>query len=111
CDARTRELLESLDATGQTKRLQHVTGPLGATAQLEGIGEVIVLCSNNYLGLADHPEVIEAGHQGLREYGAGTASVRFICGTLACHRRIEQTIASYAGTESALTYGSAWNAN
>ena len=78
---------------------------------LEGVGEVIVFCSNNYLGLADHPEVIEAGHQGLRDYGAGTASVRFICGTLACHRTIEQTIARYVGCESALTYVSAWNAN
>ena len=63
------------------------------------------------LGLADHPEVIEAGQQGLREYGAGTASVRFICGTLACHRKIEQTIARFVGTEAALTYVSCWNAN
>jgi glycine C-acetyltransferase len=110
-DRRTRELLASLRETGQYKPLQHVTGPLGATAKLQGLGEVIVLCSNNYLGLANHPEVIEAGHQGLRDYGAGTASVRFICGTLACHRTIEQTIARFCGTEAALTYVSAWNAN
>ena len=108
---RTQELLADLRDTGQYKHLHHVIGPLGATARLEGVGEVIVFCSNNYLGLADHPEVIEAGHQGLREYGAGTASVRFICGTLGCHRRIEQTIARFSGTEAALTYVSAWNAN
>src|SRR5436309_8578885 len=101
-DSRTNELLKSLRDSGQYKYLHHVTGPLGATAKLEGVGEVIVMCSNNYLGLASHPEVIAAGMEGLRRYGAGTASVRFICGTLACHRMIEQTIARFAGTESAL---------
>src|SRR3954452_11998086 len=110
-DQRTNELLTGLRDSGQYKHLQHVMGPLGATAKLEGVGEVIVLCSNNYLGLADHPEVIEAAHQGLRDYGAGTASVRFICGTLGCHRKIEQTIARFSATEASLTYVSAWNAN
>jgi len=110
-DTRTQQLLSELRDTGQYKELFHVAGPMGATVKLERVGEVIVFCSNNYLGLADHPEVIEAGHQGLKDYGAGTASVRFICGTLACHRKIEQTIARYAGCESALTYVSAWNAN
>ncbi len=93
------------------KQFYEVTGPLGATAHIAGVGEVIVLCSNNYLGLASHPEVIEAGHEGLRRYGAGTASVRFICGTLTCHREIERTIADFVGAEAALTYVSCWNAN
>ncbi len=110
-DNRTDALLADLAASGQYKHLQHITGPMGPTVQLEGKGEVIVLCSNNYLGLADHPEVIAAGVEGLRDYAAGTASVRFICGTLACHREIEQTIARFLGTESALTYVSCWNAN
>jgi glycine C-acetyltransferase len=110
-DTRTQQLLSGLRDSGQYKELFHVTSPMGATARLEGVGEVIVFCSNNYLGLADHPEVIEAAHQGLRDYGAGTASVRFICGTLACHRTIEKTIARFVGTEAALTYVSAWNAN
>jgi len=70
-----------------------------------------VLCSNNYLGLADNPEVIAAGVEGLNKFGAGTASVRFICGTLECHRRIEERIAQFVGTEAALTYVSCWNAN
>src|ERR1700710_2315772 len=96
-ESRTAELLTTLRDSGQYKHLQHVTGPLGATATLEGIGEVIVLCSNNYLGLASHPAVIAAGHEGLAKYGAGTASVRFICGTLDCHRTIEETIARFAG--------------
>jgi glycine C-acetyltransferase len=69
------------------------------------------MCSNNYLGLADHPEVIAAGVAGLEQYGGGTASVRFICGTLDCHRQLEQTIATFAGTEAALTYVRCWNAN
>ena len=110
-DTRARELLKSLEDSRQLKRFHHLTGPLGPTAQIEGIGEVIVLCSNNYLGLASHPEVIAAGKEGLKKYGAGTASVRFICGTLVCHRELEQTIARFVGTEASLSYVSCWNAN
>src|SRR5438876_809011 len=95
-DPRTRDLLQSLKDSGQYKHLRHVTGPMGATVTLDGTSRrVIVLCSNNYLGLADHPEVIAAGEEGLRRFGAGTASVRFICGTLDCHRTIEKTIAKF----------------
>jgi glycine C-acetyltransferase len=110
-DERARDLLKSLADSRQLKQFHYVTGPLGATATIEGRGEVIVLCSNNYLGLADHPEVVAAGIEGLKKYGAGTASVRFICGTLDCHRRIEETIARFVGTEAALSYVSCWNAN
>jgi glycine C-acetyltransferase len=110
-DTRTRDLLQSLADSRQLKQFYHVTGPLGATATIEGRGEVIVLCSNNYLGLANHPEVVAAGIEGLKQYGAGTASVRFICGTLDCHRKIEETIARFVGTPAALSYVSCWNAN
>jgi glycine C-acetyltransferase len=110
-DTRARDLLKSLADSRQLKQFYRVTGPLGATAQVEGHGEVIVLCSNNYLGLADHPEVVAAGIEGLKKYGAGTASVRFICGTLACHRQIEETIGRFVGTPAALTYVSCWTAN
>lgn len=110
-DQRTRETLQALVDTRQLKRFYSLTGALDATAQVEGHGEVIVLCSNNYLGLANHPEVVAAGEEGLQRYGAGTASVRFICGTLACHRALESRIAPFAGTESALCYVSCWNAN
>ena len=78
---------------------------------IDGVGEVLVLCANNYLGLADHPEVIEAGIQGIKDYGAGTASVRFICGTLACHRKLEDKIAEFVGMDASLSYVSCWNAN
>lgn len=110
-DSRARELLKSLADSRQLKSFYHLTGSLGPTAMIEGRGEVIVLCSNNYLGLADHLDVIAAGIEGLKQYGAGTASVRFICGTLDCHRRIEETIARFVGTEASLTYVSCWCAN
>ena len=110
-DQRCRALLDSLSETRQLKRFLQLAGQLGPTAEISGLGEVLVLCSNNYLGLANHPEVIAAGEEGLRKYGAGTASVRFICGTLTCHRELEATIARFSGTESALSYVSCWNAN
>jgi glycine C-acetyltransferase len=78
---------------------------------MAGRGEVIVLSSNNYLGLAGHPEVVEAGIDGLRRFGAGTASVRFICGTFEPHLELERALADLSGTEAALTYVSCWNAN
>jgi glycine C-acetyltransferase len=70
-----------------------------------------VLSSNNYLGLANHPAVVTAGVDALHRYGAGTASVRFICGTFALHRELERELADLAGTPAALSYVSAWNAN
>jgi glycine C-acetyltransferase len=78
---------------------------------MEEAGDVIVLSSNNYLGLADNSDVIAAGKRGLDRYGAGTASVRFICGTFDVHRALEERIAGFLGTEAALTYVSCWNAN
>jgi glycine C-acetyltransferase len=109
--ARLKSTLDELRRAGTYKSLRHLTAPMGPVAQIEGIGEVLVFCSNNYLGLADHPEVVEAGIAGLKKYGAGTASVRFICGTFACHRELEERIARFLGTESALSYVSCWNAN
>jgi glycine C-acetyltransferase len=110
-DSRAKELLKSLVETRQFKTFYHLTGKLGPTAHIEGVGEVVVLCSNNYLGLADHPEVMAAGKEGIDKFGAGTASVRFICGTLTCHRDLEKTIARFVGTPAALAYVSCWNAN
>lgn len=109
--SRASQLLSDLTSSGQLKPFYEIEGPMGPVVRIAGHGEVIVLCANNYLGLADHPEVIEAGIQGLRDYGAGTASVRFICGTLVCHRQLERRIADFVGTESSLTYVSCWNAN
>lgn len=109
--SRSNEVLAMLERTGQLKRLQMIEGPMDATVRMRGYGEVACFCSNNYLGLANHPEVVEAAIQGLRKYGAGTASVRFICGTFDCHERLERTIASFNGHEAAYTFTSCWNAN
>jgi glycine C-acetyltransferase len=103
--------LDALKEAGTYKRLRHLTTPMAAEANMEEAGDVIVLSSNNYLGLADDPEVIAAGIAGLQKYGAGTASVRFICGTFDIHRTLEEKIAAFLGTEAALTYVSCWTAN
>ncbi|MEI6739604.1 MAG: glycine C-acetyltransferase [Gemmatimonadaceae bacterium] len=102
---------DALKAAGTYKRLNHLASPQGPRVQMEGRGEVIVLSSNNYLGLANHPTVVEAGVQALHDFGAGTASVRFICGTFTVHRELEAALARFVGTEAALSYVSAWNAN
>jgi len=78
---------------------------------MEGRGEVVILSSNNYLGLSAEPAVVQAGIEGLEEFGAGTGSVRFICGTFTIHRDLEQAIARFVGTEASMSYVSAWNAN
>jgi len=108
---RLRRTLTDLRSAGTYKALREVTAPMGPVTTLDGVGDVLVFCSNNYLGLADHPEVVEAGVDGLKKYGAGTASVRFICGTFACHRVLEEKVAEFFGTEAALTFVSCWNAN
>jgi glycine C-acetyltransferase len=125
-DSRTDQILATLRDNGQFKHLRMIESPMDATVRVRGYtgknGEpgggwgrdgshVLCFCSNNYLGLANHPEVVEAGIKGMRDYGAGTASVRFICGTFTPHEVLEGTIAEYMGTEAAYTFVSCWNAN
>lgn len=114
-DARSDKTLADLKAAGQYKHLQVLDSPMDAVVKLRGpdgkFRDCLCFCSNNYLGLANHPEVVEAGLQGLRDYGAGTASVRFICGTFTPHEEVEARIAAYMGTEAAYTFVSAWTAN
>src|SRR6187399_2837518 len=89
--------LEALREAGTYKRFNTLCSPQGPVVEMEGRGDVLVLSSNNYLGLANHPEVVEAGIEGLRRYGAGTASVRFICGTFQPHETLERNLAALYG--------------
>ena len=107
---RAGQTLTQLHESGQYKHLRHIEGPMDATIRLRGIGEVLCFCSNNYLGLANHPEVVEAGIEGLRTYGGGTASVRFICGTFDAHEALEARIAEFLNVEASYTFVSCWNA-
>ena len=111
-DEGLRAELAAMEKAGTLKTFRHITGPMDTEVTMaERPGKVLVLSSNNYLGLADHPEVIAAGKAALDEYGAGTASVRFICGTFSVHAQIERALAKLSRTEAALTYVSCWTAN
>jgi glycine C-acetyltransferase len=110
-ESRLATSLEQFRAEGVYKRLNFIESPQTARVKMEGRGEVIILSSNNYLGLCAEPEVIAAGHAALDQYGAGTASVRFICGTFTIHREVEAALARLVGTPASLTFASCWNAN
>jgi glycine C-acetyltransferase len=103
--------LEQFIQNGTYKRLNYLSSPQDARVQMEGRGEVIILSSNNYLGLSNEPAVVAAGKEALDRYGAGTASVRFICGTFTIHRALEAACARLVGTAASLSFVSAWNAN
>ena len=109
--ARLEAELEQFKQDGVYKRLNCLEGPQAARSKMQGRGEVVILSSNNYLGLCNEPEVVAAGKRALDDYGAGTGSVRFICGTFTIHRELEQALARFVGCESSLTYVSCWNAN
>jgi glycine C-acetyltransferase len=103
--------LDQFKADGVYKRLNYLDSPQGPRARMEGRGEVVILSSNNYLGLCNAPEVVAAGKAALDRFGAGTGSVRFICGTFTIHRELEESLAKLVGCDSSLTYVSCWNAN
>src|SRR5262245_37527103 len=79
--------------------------------RVAGGREVLNMCANNYLGLANHPEVVRAGHEALDRWGNGMASVRFICGTQEPHKTLERAITEFLGTEDTILYSSCWDAN
>jgi len=110
-EERLRGELDQFRRDGVYKTLNYLQSPPAARVRMEGRGEVIVLSSNNYLGLCAQPEVIAAGKAALDRYGAGTASVRFICGTFDIHRDLEAACARLVGTPSSLSFVSCWNAN
>ena len=110
-EQRVRADLERFRAEGVYKRLNHLESPQGPRVRMEGRGEVLILSSNNYLGLSGAADVVAAGKQALDRFGAGTASVRFICGTFTIHRELERALAAFVGTEASLSSVSCWNAN
>ncbi len=111
-DESLRVDLAAMEKAGTLKTFRHITGPMDTEVTMaEKSGPVLVLSSNNYLGLSHHPEVVAAGKKALDDFGAGTASVRFICGTFSIHDQIEIAIARLSNTEKALTYVSCWAAN
>jgi glycine C-acetyltransferase len=105
---------EELRDLGLYKQERLISGPQQAVIhvrQNSGESEVINLCANNYLGLANHPTIIAAAHAALDRYGYGMASVRFICGTQTVHKELEQRISEFLGTEDTILYPSCFDAN
>ncbi|MEL7257078.1 MAG: glycine C-acetyltransferase [Pseudomonadota bacterium] len=103
--------LDGLREEGLYKTERVITSKQAGQVELASGQSVVNLCANNYLGLADHPEIIEAAHQALDRYGFGMASVRFICGTQEEHKALEARIAKFLGTEDAILYAAAFDAN
>src|SRR3974377_450018 len=113
-DTRLREILgnqlNEIRAQGLFKRERQLQGPQSSAIRV-GDREVINFCANNYLGLANHPAVVEAAQEGLRRYGYGLGAVRFICGTQDLHKQLESAIARFLGKEDAILYTSCFDAN
>ena len=103
--------LEKAREVGNYKMLHDLETATRAHVKVKNIGEVLLMCSNDYQGFADHPEVVAAARAALDRFGVGPASVRFICGSLTIHEELENRIADFLHTESAITYSSCWSAN
>jgi glycine C-acetyltransferase len=112
--AHVRGTLDEIEAAGLTKRERLLTGPQGGrirVASENGSREALNLCANNYLGLADHPDVIAAAVRAMDEFGFGMASVRFICGAQTLHRELELAIAKHLGKDDAIVFAACFDAN
>jgi len=103
--------LDEITAAGLYKRERLIDSCQNASVRLHDGRNVINLCANNYLGLADHPEVIAAARAGLERWGFGMASVRFICGTQTLHKQLEEKLSGFLGTEDTILYPSCFDAN
>ena len=108
---RYAETLDEIRAAGLFKSERIITSPQSAEIELADGRKVLNFCANNYLGLADHPDIIAAAKDALDTHGFGMASVRFICGTQNLHKRLEQTIADFFGTEDTILYAACFDAN
>lgn len=106
-----RDLLGEIEAEGRTKNERLITSPQRPEIRLSDGSEVLNFCANNYLGMADKSELLEAARLALDRYGFGMSSVRFICGTLDLHRRLEQRLAGFLGLDDTVLYSSCFDAN
>jgi glycine C-acetyltransferase len=103
--------LAEIRAAGTYKNERIITTPQDAHIQVAGGQRVLNMCANNYLGLAEHPDVIKAAHEALERWGYGLSSVRFICGTQSLHKELEKKISEFLGTEDTILYSSCFDAN
>jgi glycine C-acetyltransferase len=106
-----QQKLSEIEKAGLYKRERIIAGPQQPEVSVAGGAPVLNLCANNYLGLANHPDVVEAAQQALREWGYGLASVRFICGTQSIHKQLEDRLSSFLGTDDTILYSSCFDAN
>lgn len=108
---RFQKELNELKEDGLYKKERVINTPQGAIIETDTCKEVINFCSNNYLGLSSHPRVLEAAKEAIDEYGYGMSSVRFICGTQTIHKQLEEKLAQFLGTDDAILYAAAFDAN
>jgi glycine C-acetyltransferase len=106
-----QERIARIQQAGLFKRERVIGGPQQAEISVEKGASVLNLCANNYLGLANHPDVVHAAQQALGDWGYGLASVRFICGTQSIHKQLEERLSAFLGTEDTILYGSCFDAN
>lgn len=106
-----QQQLREIEANGLFKKERIITGPQQASVTIQGGKKVLNMCANNYLGLANHPQVKEAAEKSFKQWGYGLSSVRFICGTQAQHQELEQKISVFLGTEDTILYTSCFDAN
>src|SRR6187402_721127 len=109
--SRLAQQLDDIRAAGLYKHERTITSPQQAEIEVPPGRTVLNMCANNYLGLADHPQVIAAAHTALDRWGYGLASVRFICGTQSIHQQLEKAISKFLGTEDTILYSSCFDAN
>jgi glycine C-acetyltransferase len=103
--------LDAIRAAGLYKSERLIASPQRAHIEVAPQREVLNMCANNYLGLADHPEIIQAAHEALDRWGYGLSSVRFICGTQTCHKELESAVSRFLGTDDTILYSSCFDAN
>jgi glycine C-acetyltransferase len=110
-ELRLRKKIEEIETAGLYKRERVITGPQQAEVTVTTGTPVLNLCANNYLGLANHPDIVAAAHAALDNWGYGLASVRFICGTQSIHKQLEERLSSFLGMDDTILYGSCFDAN